>query len=802
MAADTLSEDAQVMKETVFPRVTHQDILLPKTAATCPTCAHLEPLTHPLSRIYYQGESTKKRTREQEQDEQQQKAQHENGDSTEAGAAATTTVEEPVDGTAADTGAEESSTKKVKVDTGSAETGAEAGGETTEVLVGPGTLILRLSGLPWKCSVADVQNFLKEAGLSEIADPAADIKILDDSSGEALLRVSSADEEAAALKVKVGRLGKRYVEVASATEEAFAAAPATSEEAMNAPATVVLESASEAAAGAGDAAATDATSLAEAESTMLQGVVRLRGMPYNATEQDVLKFFQGFGVTEGGVHMHHDHTGRPSGQAYVVFETAAEAQHALKLDKEKIGERWIDLFLSSKAEMFHALPTMRGYGGPGAGGGGAAIRSSGPKGVSIGGITHVIRVRGLPFDCTRMDLQHFFASVGPTANGIFFANRMDGRSSGEAFVVLHSHDAVRQALMQDKQKMGSRWLDIFESHPGELFSRIGAAAVTLGAKDDVGYAGVLKMRGLPFQTTVPDVATWFGAYRVAPHGVFITMGADGRPTGEAYVIFETPEDAVAAREALNKQTMNNRWIDLYLASKGDVYTATVHSPIIGQAHGGCPVYANTPMTCARLRGVPSTVSEEELFRFFQGLQVIGLYICRDTSGRATGEAYAEFGSLDDCQQAMSRNRDYMPGGGVGDRPIEVTAASKEEVLQLIELEKTGGVATTTPAAGAGAAGGYGAGAGGSSYSSGRPAGGYGGSAYSSGSSYGSGGGGGYGSGGYGGSSYGGSSGGYGHYGGGGYGQQQGGSGGYYQGGGGYGSSGGGGYSSGGGYGRY
>lgn len=445
-------------------------------------------------------------------------------------------------------------------------------------------------------------------------------------------------------------------------------------------------------------------------------------------------------------------------------------------------------------------------------GGGAAIRATGAKGVSMGGISHVIRVRGLPFDCTRMDLQHFFASVGPTANGIFFVNRMDGRSSGEAFVVLHSQDAVRQAMMQDKQKMGSRWLDIFESHPGELFSRVGAAAVTLGAKDDVGYAGVLKMRGLPFQTTVPDVATWFGAYRVAPHGVFITMGADGRPTGEAYVIFETPEDAVAAREALNKQTMNNRWIDLYLASKGDVYTATVHSPIIGQAHGGCPVYANTPMTCARLRGVPSTVTEEELFRFFQGLQVIGLYICRDTSGRATGEAYAEFGSLDDCQQAMSRNRDYMPGGGVGDRPIEVTAASKEEVLQLIELEKTGGVATTTPAAGSGAAGGYGAGAGGSSYSSGRPAGGYGGSAYSSGSSYGSGGGGGYGSGGGygGGSSYGGSSGGgygQGGYGSGGYGQQQGGSGGgYYQGGGGggYGSSGGGGgYSSGGGgYGRY
>ena len=43
---------------------------------------------------------------------------------------------------------------------------------------------------------------------------------------------------------------------------------------------------------------------------------------------------------------------------------------------------------------------------------------------------------------------------------------------------------------QDKAKMGSRYIDIFESHPGELMSRVGAAAIALAAKDDVGYKGV------------------------------------------------------------------------------------------------------------------------------------------------------------------------------------------------------------------------------------------------------------------------------------------------------------------------
>lgn len=61
---------------------------------------------------------------------------------------------------------------------------------------------------------------------------------------------------------------------------------------------------------------------------------------------------------------------------------------------------------------------------------------------------------------------------------------------------------------------------------------MGAAAVMLSEKADAGYAGVVKMRGLPFHATVHDIEAFFGAsYRIAPHGIYITTGADGRLTG-------------------------------------------------------------------------------------------------------------------------------------------------------------------------------------------------------------------------------------------------------------------------------
>lgn len=68
-----------------------------------------------------------------------------------------------------------------------------------------------------------------------------------------------------------------------------------------------------------------------------RGALRMRGLPYSASKDDIKAFFSAFKVAEDGIHIMMDHTGRPSGQALVVFETSADAQEAMRLDKEKIG---------------------------------------------------------------------------------------------------------------------------------------------------------------------------------------------------------------------------------------------------------------------------------------------------------------------------------------------------------------------------------------------------------------------------------------------------------------------------------
>ena len=70
----------------------------------------------------------------------------------------------------------------------------------------------------------------------------------------------------------------------------------------------------------------------------------------------------------------------------------------------------------------------------------------------------VIKVRGLPWEATAMDLCKFFRDCdivgGP--NGIYFVTNDRGQPSGEAFIEMERPEDVERALEKHKQNMGRR----------------------------------------------------------------------------------------------------------------------------------------------------------------------------------------------------------------------------------------------------------------------------------------------------------------------------------------------------------
>merc|ERR1711865_123824 len=97
--------------------------------------------------------------------------------------------------------------------------------------------------------------------------------------------------------------------------------------------------------------------------------VRMGGIPFNASEQDVTRFFQQASLRP--VRMHRKPNG---GEAFVEFSNNDEARQALSLNKQYLGSRYIDLHPVSYEEVAATVgasamttPQMSGYGGAGAG---------------------------------------------------------------------------------------------------------------------------------------------------------------------------------------------------------------------------------------------------------------------------------------------------------------------------------------------------------------------------------------------------------------------------------------------------
>merc|ERR1740131_332104 len=82
--------------------------------------------------------------------------------------------------------------------------------------------------------------------------------------------------------------------------------------------------------------------------------LRLRGLPFEATLADVLKFFNGFTLLEdprmcSPVDFITHSDGRPTGQAFVYFPETAEAQRAHRhLHRTYMGERWVEMYVDHR----------------------------------------------------------------------------------------------------------------------------------------------------------------------------------------------------------------------------------------------------------------------------------------------------------------------------------------------------------------------------------------------------------------------------------------------------------------------
>ncbi|CAA7399596.1 unnamed protein product [Spirodela intermedia] len=193
----------------------------------------------------------------------------------------------------------------------------------------------------------------------------------------------------------------------------------------------------------------------------------------------------------------------------------------------------------------------------------------------------IVRLRGLPFNCTDLDIYRFFSGLDVV--DCLLTNK-SGRFSGEAFVLFAAPVHAELALQRDRLNMGRRYVEVFRCKKQDYYHAIAAELATdhhRGAsagspppppppskrprqedQHQMEYTEILKLRGLPFSASRADIVDFFAGFDLPEDKVHIALRADGKATGEAFVEFPSAEEA---KRAMNKDrmTIGSRYVELF-----------------------------------------------------------------------------------------------------------------------------------------------------------------------------------------------------------------------------------------------
>ncbi|XP_026840984.1 RNA-binding protein fusilli isoform X3 [Drosophila persimilis] len=341
-------------------------------------------------------------------------------------------------------------------------------------------------------------------------------------------------------------------------------------------------------------------------------IVRARGLPWQSSDQDIAKFFRGLNVAKGGVALCLSPLGRRNGEALIRFVSQEHRDMALKRHKHHIGARYIEVYRAS-GEDFLAI----------AGGASNEAQAFLSKGAQV-----IIRMRGLPYDCTAKQVLEFFTTgeapchVLDASEGVLFVKKPDGRATGDAFVLFANEGDAPKALGRHRESIGQRYIELFRSTTAEvqqvlnrsmdpktfetsshsqppLIAQLPTMQLPLLPQHLITSGttkNCIRLRGLPYEAMVEHILHFLDdfAKHIIYQGVHMVINAQGQPSGEAFIQMDSEDSARLCAQRKHNQFMvfgkKFRYIEVFQCSGDDmnmVLNGGLASPVAqAPAHHG------------------------------------------------------------------------------------------------------------------------------------------------------------------------------------------------------------------------
>ena len=349
---------------------------------------------------------------------------------------------------------------------------------------------------------------------------------------------------------------------------------------------------------------------------VLQVSVKLSGLDWNASENDIRNFFNDCNVSS--VLIINNDKGKPSGEALVKLDEK-DLEKALAHHKENLGKRWVavakcDDIVDDDHENTEAF----------------------------------IKLGSLEWSKNENDIANFLHDCNVTE--VVITTNERGKPSGNAYARLKSKRDVPTALKHHKEYLGKRWVDVSEvSHREYTKETKGEKVIKFDMnapkKSSEPFA---KLGGLSWKATEEDIYKFFKDCKV--EDVVITKNERGKPSGEAFVRFESADDLEKAKKH-NKEYIHDRWVIVEGIDQSTFNKATKVEEEEQDFSGSHVLVKNLPLT----------TSEDGVKKLLKDCKTKEVIMLEDKPGNLIGEALVEVATEDDLIRAMVCQNSTMEG---------------------------------------------------------------------------------------------------------------------------------------------
>jgi RNA recognition motif-containing protein len=351
----------------------------------------------------------------------------------------------------------------------------------------------------------------------------------------------------------------------------------------------------------------------------MSSILKLNGLPFKITSAEIHDWISELSEVEAEkVHMISNRQGLASGQAYVEFKDKSQSKTVLEAcDEKTIGNsnRYVKMMDATEQELKWQLKRQDLFKGQGD--------------VEL----FCVRMYGLPFKVTEYFVAQWLKEAESECIDVQIHLNHQGKKSGDATAFFNSQEEAKKSLSKDKQDMNGRYINLtLDTAPATFSSN--------NCKLDNELS--LKMSGLPFKATEKEMKEFF-LPEAKCLSVKVILNKDGRPSGDAIASFEDKETVEAALKK-DREHLGSRFVVL---SRLD------------EEHKSYSV---------KMSGLPFRTRVPEIIDWFAPVTDINrVRLLKNRENRPSGEAIADFATLEAAKEAMKKDKEY-----IGDRFVILT----------------------------------------------------------------------------------------------------------------------------------